>query len=47
MGWVMQRAIDEEDRLDRGTAAKVARRTASFLRPHRRRTVAARSLQWP
>ena len=41
MGWVMQRAIDEEDRLDRGTAAKVARRTASFLRPHRGRTIAA------
>ena len=41
MGWVMQRAIDEEDRLDRGAAVRVVRRTAELLRPHRRRTIAA------
>ena len=38
MGWVMQRAIDEQDRLDREAAVGVVRRTAAFLRPHRAKT---------
>ena len=37
----MQRAIDEEDRLDRGAAVRIVRRTAELLRPHRPRTIAA------
>jgi ATP-binding cassette, subfamily B, bacterial len=41
MGWVMQRAIDEQDRIDRAAAKQVVRRTAAFLKPHRSRTVAA------
>ncbi len=41
MGWVMQRAIDEQDRLDRSAAKHVARRTAALLRPHKAKTLAA------
>lgn len=41
MGWVMQRAIDEQDRLDRSAAAHVLRRTARLLKPHRGKTIAA------
>lgn len=41
MGWVMQRAIDDQDRLDRSAAAHVMRRTAGLLRPQRAKTAAA------
>ncbi len=41
MGWVMQRAIDEQDRLDPAAAAHVVRRTAGLLRPQRSKTCVA------
>jgi ATP-binding cassette subfamily B protein len=35
MGWIEPRGLDEEDRLDRKTAAKVLRRAMRHLRPYR------------
>ena len=41
MGWVMQRAIDDSDRLDRSAAAQIIRRTAGLLKPQRAKTASA------